>query len=273
MTLVLRNIDYDVSGLIFNDPKPSGHGGQTIYTNYQKDGRSTKTCLIQSPWLYNPFGLNSSPPQPGEDPKYYIELSFGNAPTAYVEDFHNKMKATDKRVIDAAIENQQTWLARTDVDQEYIDEFYKPIVRVYKNKEKKATGDYPDTIRFKVPYYTNKKDNEEGADSSPFADLEVYDANRNRIPLNTIDDLRAALGKGNRVRVITQFHSIWQTGQEFGVSWRVKRVQVLNNDSGLGEDCAFPAGSDDEAQPVSNNNNNSAPAAAFDDNNSDEEEA
>lgn len=278
MTLVLRNADLNVDGITFNDPKPSGHGGQTIYVNYMKDGRVNKSCLIQTPWLYNPFGLNSSPPQPGEDPKYYVELSFGNAPTEYVSDFHNKMKAIDQRVIKTAIENQQTWLASTEVDDEYIQMFYKPVVRAYKNKEKVATGEYPDTLRFKVPFYKNgvEEGAEEGGAAGPgesFADFEVYDANRNRIQITNIEDLRAALGKGNRVRAIAQCHSVWQTGKEFGVSWRVKRLQILSNDSGLGEECAFGAGSDDEANNGGAGGANIPSTAAFDENNSDEEEA
>ncbi len=255
MTLVLRNCDLDTKGIIFNEPKPSGHGGQTIYVNYQKDDKMHKTCLIQTPWLYNPFGLNSSPAQPGEEPKYYIEPSFGTAPTTYVQDFQNKMKALDQHVINSAITNQKTWLSRTDIDDEYIEEFYKTIVRPYKNKEKKATGEYPDTVRFKIPYYTKSEnggagdgDDDAASPTSTFSDMEVYDANRQKVVINSIDDLRSAIGKGNRIRAIVQCHSVWQSGKEFGVSWRVKRIQVLNADNGLGDQCAFSTNSDEEEE-------------------------
>lgn len=278
MTLILRNCDLDINGLIFNDPKPSGHGGQTIYVNYQKDARKHKVCQLQTPWMYNPFGLNSSPPQAGEEPKYSVECSFGNAPSAYMEEFHAKMRALDQHVIAAAIKNQRSWLQRTDVDDEYIQEFYKPVVRPYKNKEKKATGEFPDTIRFKIPYYgakTGDAESGEGAQEESFSDFEVYDESRQRIPIDSIETLKTVLGKGNRLRVIAQCHSVWQTGQEFGVSWRVKRIQVISSDSGLGEDCAFGAGSeDDESGAATSSASTVAPpmGGAFDGNNSDEEE-
>ncbi len=257
MTLVLRNIDFEVKGVKFSDPSPSGHGGQTIYVNYDKEGRQHKVCQLQTPWLYNPFGLNKSPDAPGEQPKYYVELSMGNAPSAYVEDYHNKMRALDQHVITTAQANQRSWLASTDVDDEYIQMFYKPIVRQYMKKVKNedgsfskvATGDYPDTIRFKVPHYINAP--EEGApegseERESFSDLQIYDAQRNRIPINSIEELKIALGKGNRVRAIAQCHSVWQTGQEFGVSWKVKRLQVLPSDGEIGEECLIAPGSDDE---------------------------
>lgn len=271
MSLVLRNIDLNLDSIVYNEPKPSGHGGQTIYVNYTKDGQLHKACQIQTPFLYNPFGLNSSPPQEGEEPKYYVELSFGNAPSAYVEEFHNKMKGLDQNIIDNGIKNQRTWLGKTDVDQEYVDQFYKPIVRVYRNKEKIATGEFPNTIRFKIPYYNNTgaagEDGEVAhAAGVNFSDMEVYDANRNLIPITSIDELREALGKGNRVRVISQLHSVWQSGNEFGASWRVKRIQVLasENSSSTGDNCAF--GNDDDGELPLNTN-----APAFDQNNSDEE--
>lgn len=249
MTLVLRNIDFDVNGVAFADPKPSGHGGQTIFANYDQDGHRHKLCQIQTPWLANPFGLNMSPPKDDELPKYYVELSFGNAPTAYVEDFHNKMKALDARICSLAIQNQKVWLGKEDIDEEYREEFlrenYHSIVRPYKNKEKEATGEYPDTIRFKVPHYINT-DEETGEQSVSFSDMEVYDAEKNRIPIETIDDLKEALGRGNRVRVIVQCHSVWQTGDDFGVSWKVKRIQIVGlDDSSLGSECAFLGGSED----------------------------
>jgi hypothetical protein len=248
MTLVLRNLDLDISGIAFADPKPSGHGGQTIYINYMKDRTRHKSCLIQSPWLSNPFGLNTSPVQEGEQPKYYVELSMGNAPSAYVEDFHNKMKSLDAHVSDTAIENQQGWLGKSDIDTDYRDEFlsenYKGIVRPYKNKEKEATGEYPDTIRFKVPHYFNK-DEETGEEIESFGDMEVYDSEKNRIPIECVDDLKNALGRGNRVRVIVQCHSVWQTGDDFGVSWRVKRIQMIGQDADMGTECAFLGGSED----------------------------
>lgn len=230
---VFNNQELNIENITFSDPKPSGHGGQTIYINYvDENGKKHKQCLIQTPWLWNPFGLNQSPEQEGEEPKYYVELSFGSTPTAYVEDFHAKMKQFDTLVGAQATENCRTWLSRADVDDEYLAEFQKKIVRPYKNKDKEETGEYPDTLRFKVPYYNN------GEEGISFSDLEVYDADKNRIHLEDIDDLRAALGKGNRVRVIAQAHSVWQTDNEFGVSWRLKRIQMVGGEQDSTE-CAF----------------------------------
>lgn len=249
MALVLRNADLNVEGIVFNDPKPSGHGGQTIYANYKdEDGRVHKVCQVQTTWMYNPFGLTDTArfQKEGESAKYFLELSFGNAPSAYCEDWHQKAMGIDERIVESAIEHQREWLNETDVDQEYINQFYKPFVRKDRNKETgEPTGEYPDTIRFKIPHYINEE--EDGTTSESFSDMEVYDGEANRIPIANVEQLKAAIGKNNRVRAIAQFHSVWQTGQEFGSSWRVKRIQVLNNEStGLGAECAFGGGESDE---------------------------
>ena len=239
--LVLRNVDFNVNELAFSDPKTNEHGGQAMYINLKRDGRLVKDTLIQSPWMFNPFGLTTSMvTNEGERLKYYVELSFGNAPSAYVEDFHNKMRAMDDKVREAAKANGPAWGLGADVDDEYLSEFFKPSVRVYKNKEKVATGEYSDMLRFKVPYYQN----EDGSNS--FGDLELYDANKQRITFTTIDELKAALGRSNRVRVIGRAHSVWQSGKEFGVSWQVVRIQVLGNES-IGTDCQVML-SDDEGE-------------------------
>lgn len=238
--LVLRNVDLNIDELTFSDPKANEHGGQAMYINVKRDGRVIKDTLIQTPWMFNPFGMTTSMvTNEGERLKYYVELSFGNAPSAYVEDFHNKMAAMDEKVRDTAKVNGIAWGLGSEVDDEYLSEFYKPIVRKYKNKEKVETGEFPDMLRFKVPYYLN----DDGTDS--FGDLELYDANKNRISFTTIDELKTAFGRSNRVRVIAKAHSIWQSGKEFGVSWQVARIQVLGNET-VGTDCQIMGSSDDE---------------------------
>lgn len=129
-----------------------------------------------------------------------------------------------------------------ELDDEYCDEFYKPIVRVYKNKDKVATGDYPDTLKFKIPYYVNEDNN------VSFGNLEVYNAKKERLEFTTIDELKNLIGRSNRIRAIVKAHSVWQSGKEFGVSWQVQRIQVLGGDSNV-TDCQIVVGdnSDEES--------------------------
>jgi hypothetical protein len=237
--LILRNTDLVVSDLTFSAPKVNEHGGKAMYINVKKDGKVHKECLIQTPWMFNPFGMTTSMDTgDGSALKHYVELSVGTSPSQYVSDFHNKLKAMDRHVQDSAIANSRIWLSVAEVDQEYLDTFYKPIVRPYKNKEKVATGQYPDMVKFKVPFYPN----EDGTAS--FGDLEVYDDQKQRIMFTTIDELKNIVGRSNRVRAIVKAHSVWQSGKEFGVSWNVVRLQILGSET-IGTDCQI-VGSDDE---------------------------
>lgn len=238
--LVIRNVDLDISQLTFSAPKANEHGGKAMYINVKKDGKLLKETLIQTPWMFNPFGMTTSMDTGDGSPlKYFLELSFGNAPSAYVEDFHQKMVSLDKHVQAAAMQNSRTWLSAAEIDNEYLEAFYKPVVRPYKNKEKVATGEFPDMIKFKLPYYTNE-------DSSvSFGDLEAYDANKTRLEFHSIDELKNIIGRSNRVRAIVKAHSVWQSGKEFGVSWQVVRLQVLGSES-IGTDCQIMGSTDDE---------------------------
>lgn len=239
--LVIRNVDLDVHDLRFSDPVANDYGGKAMYINVEKDGRKHKETLIQTPWMYNPFGLTHSMIDPNEEEqqlKYYVELSFGSAPSEYVQDFHKKMHQMDEFVQQSAREHSNEWLSRGEVSDEYLTEFYKPIVRPYKNKQKEATGEFPDMLRFKVPYYVNP-------DGVSFGDMEIYNAQAERIEVRDIEELKAALGRSNRVRVIVKAHSVWQSGTDFGVSWQVVRIQVLGTES-IGTDCLIIP-SDDEA--------------------------
>jgi hypothetical protein len=240
--LVLRNVDLDINELRFSDPIPNEYHGKAMYINVEHDGKRHKETLLQTPWMYNPFGLTHSMIDPNADEdqqlKYYVELSFGSAPTEYVKDFHNKMKDMDTYVQEAATTNSSDWLSRPEVSDEYLQEFYKPIVRPYKNKQKEATGEFPDMLRFKVPYYINK-------DGVSFGNLEVYDASANRIEIHDIEELKTALGRSNRVRCIVKAHSVWQSGTDFGVSWQVVRIQVLANET-IGTDCMIIPSDDEE---------------------------
>jgi hypothetical protein len=214
-----------------------------MFINVERDGKKHKDCLIQTPWMFNPFGMTTSMKTDDNAPsKYYLELSFGTAPTAYVEDFHQKLTNFDQLVRSAAVTNCRQWLSVPELDDEYCDEFYKPIVRVYKNKDKVATGDYPDTLKFKIPYYLNEDGN------VSFGNLEVYNAKKEKQDFTTIDELKNLIGRSNRVRAIVKAHSVWQSGKEFGVSWQVQRIQILGGDSNV-TDCQIVGGdnSDEES--------------------------
>lgn len=239
--LVLRNRDLDVKNqFVFSEPKINEHKGKAMYINVKHEGKTHKEALIQTPWMFNPFGITTSMQTTPNDPlKYFLDLSFGTAPSEYCESFHGNMKLLDEHVKESACDNSRKWLGKPSLDEEYLGEFYKPIVRQYRNKEtKQPTGEFPDTVKFKIPFYQN----DDGTTS--FGELEVYDSQRNKIPIATIDDLKNAVGRSNRVRAIVKAHSVWTTGNDFGVSWQVVRIQVLGSES-IGTDCQFPAGSDE----------------------------
>jgi hypothetical protein len=240
--VVLRARDFDArSQIVFGQPKANEHQGKTIYIGTKKDGKITKEGYLQSPWMFNLFGVTTSmKTNDNEKVKYYLETSFGQSPSAYVEEFHRKMMDLDAHVREAAVANCRTWLSQAEVDDEYLSEFHKPTVR-----RNKKDSNYPDTMKFKIPYY----ENEDGSVS--FGDFEVYNAAKERLAFKTIDELKEVIGKSNRIRVLVKPASVWQSGKEFGITWRLARVQVLGSET-IGTDCQIV--NDDEEGEGENSN-------------------
>lgn len=240
--VIMRARDFDAKNqIVFGQPKPNEHQGKTIYIGTKKDGKITKEGYLQTPWMYNLFGVTTSmKTNENEKVKYYLEVSFGQSPSAYVEEFHEKMRNLDQCVRDAAVANCRTWLAQPEVDDEYLQEFHRTTVR-----RNKKDSNYPDTMKFKIPYY----ENEDGSVS--FADLEVYNAAKEKLTFKTIDELKEVIGKSNRVRVLIKPASVWQSGKEFGITWRLARVQVLGTET-IGTDCQIIA---DDEEGVGENSN------------------
>lgn len=244
MSTVLRTCDFEPENLTFGNPKTNAHGGTTMYANYAHEGKVLRTTYLQTPFMYNPFGINLKPMDESK-PKYHLELSFGSQQSEYMQQFHQKMRRLDERFKETVREKAESFLGETEeLDEEYFAEFHKPVVRPYtkKNPEtnvREATGEFPDTIRFKIPYYLQ----EDGSVS--WGPLRVFDATRiqepdkGRVQFDTIEDLAKILGKGNKVRAIVQLRSGWRSDPQFGISWVVHRIQVVPGDQQLGDDPAF----------------------------------
>ena len=148
---------FNPEDLTFSDIATNKYGGKFLYLN-GKNGR----IYLQLPKMKMPFKVSEYVPkdpktgQPtGEDSRYSLNLSFYKMDeNPKLRQCYERLSATDNRIINAAIENHETWFPgqygkyKNDPTklQVAIETLYNPLVK--QNSEK-----YPANIRVKLPRY------------------------------------------------------------------------------------------------------------------------
>ncbi len=193
----------------YNTPeKLTDYGTYQSWINYDDGERKEKTIYIQSPWMFNIFGIGTSQPKEGEEPSYSIEPSLGRkeSRTESMDEFRQFFTDYDDRMIEIACDNPQWFDKNTKnekLDPALAKAFYKSCVRENVNPE---TGEeYPNTMRFKIPRATNK-------DGTPGEFLvQIFDETNPEEPviIDTPDELFAACPQYGLVRVIFRVKSTW----------------------------------------------------------------
>jgi hypothetical protein len=194
---IIRAHDVDVGQITLGVPKSLDNGGKMIPLFHK--GRP---LIMQTPIMDVPFGLSKFPGDKGD--KVTLSISFKNQP-----DFQNLFKDVDGKCIDEGFKNGFAWFKKKFQSKDVVEALYTPVVRFSKDKETGEINDkYPPTLNLSIPM----KDGE--------YKVEVYDANRKQIDLDTVNL------KGSSVVAIIQCNGIWVAGGKFGCKFRVLQVQV-----------------------------------------------
>jgi hypothetical protein len=195
--VVLPN-EFDASKLTYNPPRKLDNGGKVIYISY-----SGNKLLLQTPEMVAPFGMNKWD-NDGKGPvKYSLDLSFqGKENREVLNKFYEGLQAMDKKLLHDGMVNSESWLNKKIKSLDAAEALYTEIVK--KPKDAK----YSPTVKVTLPH-----------DGSSFT-FPVYDAQRNKVDLSSIETKRA------RVSVIVQCVGIWVAGSKFGCSWKVIQMKI-----------------------------------------------
>ena len=208
-TNVILPSKFDVSKVKFGSPKNLDNGGKMISVNY--DG---KQFIVQTPKMRCPYGLNKWDNEKGGPPKLSIDMSFGK----YEEDaklgsFHEMMAELNRLFIKEALDNSTAWFKKKYSSADVIEALYTSLIKVSKDKTTgEPTNVYPPTFKMSVGNNGN---------------CEVYDGNRNRIEMDSVDL------KGADLQAIIQCNGVWIAGGKFGCTWRLVQLQVFPNQTKL----------------------------------------
>lgn len=197
----------DVKSINFDDLKfsapRSNTGKRFIKAFYNK-----KPFSIRLPKLKLPFDSQVS--QYGQ-----IETNISLGLNTEVID---KLQELDDKMLVFAEENG--WFDKKDVDNiEYI-----PVLK------RSKTGTYPPTFKVKIP----KTDS---GVSSKF-----FDENKQKIEVNTTDDVLNLLKRGTHVISALECNSVWFIDNKFGLSWKVDQMRVYPGEQ---PEFAYGAASDE----------------------------
>jgi hypothetical protein len=205
MDSILLPSNFDVNGVQYGTPKTNDNGGKSIYLSLKRS-----PIVLQTPEMYAPFGLTKWENDSGTT-KYTLDLSFKDMDKRdTLKTFFEKMMELDDKLIDDGTTNAFEWLKKKGASREVVKHLYTKLVKFPVDK---TTGEvstkYPPTFKLSLPF-------KEGA-----FQCEVYDAERKRVDLNTIET------KGSRVTAIIQCLGVWVAAGKFGCTWKVLQMKVV----------------------------------------------
>jgi len=246
--IVLSPSEWDIDKLKFLPPRVNDMGGKAINVISTQSNRSLH---ITTPLMMT-WGISDYVNEHGEsDGKFSITLNFPNDEysTDATNDFLQKMKDFESKVLDAAVENSEKWWGET-MSREICKHTFFPFLKYRKNKDtKKLDYESPPSIRAKVPKYGDKWN------------IELYDTEQNQI--FPCDDPEATppdfVPKMSNIACVLQCGGIWIGGKGWGLTWKMVQgvVKPRVNNSIYGT-CQIQLSGDDKEKinnaPVLNDN-------------------
>jgi hypothetical protein len=253
--VVLGPSEWDTSAVKFLPPRVNDMGGKAINVISRQTNRSLH---ITTPLMMT-WGISDYVNEHGEsDGKFSITLNFPNDDysTEATNEFLQKMKDFENKILDAAVENSEQWWGES-MSREICKHTFFPFLKYRKNKEtKKLDYDSPPSVRAKVPKYGDKWS------------VELYDTESNQ--MFPCDDPDASppdfVPKMSNIACVLQCGGVWIGGKGWGLTWKMVQgvVKPRVNNSIYGK-CQIQLSTDEKEKinsvPVVNDDDDDAVAA------------
>lgn len=157
----------------------------------------------------------------GGPDKYSLDVSFdGFESREPVRQLLDVVNAIDNHMINTAMENSQLWFKKKYPSKEVVVELYTKSLRHSKDRETGETNTrFAPTLKMTLPM-------KDGRFMFPtYGDR--------RAELDLLDLVQTGSSKGARCRAIVHLSGVWIVGTKFGLSWKVKQLQVCMNSKSL----------------------------------------
>ena len=208
MNTIIQSIrDFDVSKVKYGEPKVLESTMKAIPISVNDN-----PIFLQIPQCVAPYGMNCYNNDSGDS--YDINVSFKDMDSREtLKIFYNKISEFDKRNVDQAIKNSQTYLKKpSNTSRDVVEALYTTMIKYPKDKDTgEITDKYPPTFKLKIP-------TKQGQFNCDF-----YDENKEKI--TNILDVNT---KGAKVVAIIQCTGLWVINGKFGCTWKVVQMQVFS---------------------------------------------
>jgi hypothetical protein len=158
--------------------------------------------------------------QTGEsDGKYTMSLNFPNDEykTDQTDMLLDKIKQFEDTILDAAVENSESWFGKKK-SRELVEDAFASMI-----KYNKKQPDRPPALRIKVPYY-------EGS----WGDIALFDYNsQERLYPNEDDAVSPPdlVPKLSQIACVIQCSGLWFVGGRWGIKWVLNQAVVKKKNS------------------------------------------
>jgi hypothetical protein len=214
---VINWTEFDPKKIVFSKTtQQNAHRGIFATMSYPGTGKD-KGFKIMTPVVTLPFGVSRIDFQGknisgDESPisNYGFDFSFaGHDTDPSVAKFLQIMRAFDECILDAAVENQETWFGyKKALTRDSIAVNHRPMVKESMHAEK----NYPPVTKTKTK-------------ARPDGGCMVHFFNVDRTPAS-VDDIQ----KGSRVRMLLNLDRVWfMNRSSFGVTWRPEQILICSS--------------------------------------------
>ena len=230
--------DFSVPDVKFSPVKSMNNGGKMVYLNHKDDSK----IYLKTPEMSIPFDSGNF-----SHNKYMIQVNLDDG----CADFRDKLMELDARVMEMGIENSVAWFKKKTMTPETIENVYRPMVKLSRDKETgEPNGEFDPKFQFKIPRYdglvkcrcfdSDKKEmnvNDETRDDYVVLGIEIpWDDRMTKAH-------EGVFKRGSTVKGLLRCIGVYLINGTFGCTWAAEQVQVK---SPVGTNYDFLADSDEE---------------------------
>lgn len=216
MDAITLHSNFDAASLVFSPVAKTSKGSKIVYIS----GPNNARLKIQTPVLSAPFGISSFDDVSSGGKSYSLDASFkGYDSNAKIGGFLEKCRGFDERLLQEGTANSKSWLGKA-MGPELVAEFMRRCIR-----EANDPAKYAPTMRLKITPTT-----------------EFFDEHHNPCAMDYVT-------KGTSFRAIIEVSSVYFVNKNFGVSFRIAQLAVVNRPDRL-NGFAFQGEDDEEEDAV-----------------------
>jgi hypothetical protein len=218
---IVKGTEFNAERVSFSEPKADSNGKKLVFVNY-----NGSKFRIQTPRLRAPLGMSKWENEKGDTFEISLDLEKDSA-------FHRNMLALDALITREIKSKSKEWVGgKVKVNDDYITNTYKPIVKPPYDKEGNLLEQYSDRIKLKV--MTDKEYTKFVSEKKYNTELGFYDSDKNRIEA-TPDNYHLVCPKGSHLVGLAELAYISIGSLGISPVFRLVQAKVEQNKTVLTE--------------------------------------